>query len=86
MAAGMYHERRTRAAYWDGKNETGEAVASGIYFYTFKAADDFTDNPEDVNPEIVSNDHRIAGTPCVLSTTSLSVPVRRGVPPRLFNC
>ena len=31
--AGMYHNRN-RAAYWDGKNEHGEAVASGVYFYT----------------------------------------------------
>ena len=36
--AGMYHSR-ARAAYWDGKNEAGEAVASGIYFYTFSAGD-----------------------------------------------
>ena len=31
--AGIYHSR-ARAVYWDGKNEAGEAVASGIYFYT----------------------------------------------------
>ncbi|MYA99341.1 hypothetical protein F4X90_06645, partial [Candidatus Poribacteria bacterium] len=31
--AGIY-QTRTRAAYWDGKNEVGESVASGIYFYT----------------------------------------------------
>ena len=31
--AGIYHSR-VRAAYWDGKNEAGETVASGIYFYT----------------------------------------------------
>ena len=31
--AGTYHNR-TRAAYWDGKNELGEPVASGVYFYT----------------------------------------------------
>ena len=31
--AGFY-ESRTRAAYWDGKNQIGEPVASGIYFYT----------------------------------------------------
>ena len=39
QAAGMYHGR-SRAAYWDGKNELGEPVASGIYFYTL-TADDF---------------------------------------------
>ena len=31
--AGMYHHR-SQAAYWDGKNELGESVASGLYFYT----------------------------------------------------
>lgn len=25
---------RTRAAYWDGKNEIGEQVSSGLYYYT----------------------------------------------------
>ncbi len=33
---GLYHHRGS-AAYWDGTNELGEAVASGIYFYTFTA-------------------------------------------------
>ena len=31
--AGIYASR-SRAAYWNGKNETGEPVASGVYFYT----------------------------------------------------
>ena len=31
--AGIY-QQRDRAAYWDGKNEMGEPVASGVYFYT----------------------------------------------------
>ena len=35
---GIY-QNRSRAAYWDGKNEVGEPVASGIYFYTLKAGD-----------------------------------------------
>jgi len=29
--AGIYQER-ARAAYWDGRNEVGEPVASGVYF------------------------------------------------------
>ena len=37
---GLYHQR-SRAAYWDGKNQLGEPVASGVYFYTL-AAGDFT--------------------------------------------
>ena len=38
QAAGIY-ESRTRAVYWDGKNEVGESVASGVYFYTLTAGD-----------------------------------------------
>ena len=36
--AGVY-ESRGRAAYWDGKNQLGEKVASGLYFYTLTAGD-----------------------------------------------
>jgi sugar lactone lactonase YvrE len=36
--AGIYVSR-SRAAYWDGKNEAGEESASGIYFYTITAGD-----------------------------------------------
>ena len=35
---GIY-ESRNRAAYWDGRNELGESVASGVYFYTLTAGD-----------------------------------------------
>ena len=38
QSAGTYQER-SRAAYWDGNNELGEPVASGVYFYTLTAAD-----------------------------------------------
>ena len=33
---GIYQDK-SRAAYWDGKNALGEAVASGVYFYTLTA-------------------------------------------------
>ena len=36
--AGVY-QSRNRAAYWDGRNELGELVASGVYFYTLTAGD-----------------------------------------------
>ncbi len=32
-----YYTSRSRAAYWDGRNHTGERVASGIYFYQLQA-------------------------------------------------
>jgi hypothetical protein len=35
-AAGVYLDRGS-AAYWDGKNEAGESVASGVYFYSIDA-------------------------------------------------
>lgn len=36
--AGIY-QSKGRAAYWDGRNDLGELVASGVYFYTFTAGD-----------------------------------------------
>jgi len=36
--AGSYTNRE-KSAYWDGKNEAGESVSSGIYFYTIHAGD-----------------------------------------------
>ena len=38
LPVGIYHNK-FRAAYWDGRNEFGESVASGIYFYTLTAND-----------------------------------------------
>ena len=38
QSAGLYHQR-SRAAYWNGKNELGEPAASGVYFYTLTAGD-----------------------------------------------
>ena len=32
-----YYTNRSRAAYWDGRNDIGERVASGIYFYQLQA-------------------------------------------------
>ncbi len=37
--AGFYLNRE-KAAYWDGRrDDSGESVASGVYFYTFQAGD-----------------------------------------------
>jgi len=38
QAAGYYTSKST-AAHWDGKNNTGEQVAGGVYFYTLNAGD-----------------------------------------------
>ena len=35
---GMY-QSKSRAAYWDGRNEHNEPVASGLYFYTLMAGE-----------------------------------------------
>ena len=34
-----YYIARAKAAYWDGQNGAGESVASGVYFYQFRAGD-----------------------------------------------
>ena len=34
--AGSYLDKK-KAAYWDGKNQFGQSVSSGLYFYTLKA-------------------------------------------------
>ena len=41
QSAGFY-TTRLKAAYWDGRNENGESVASGVYFYQLQAGD-YTD-------------------------------------------
>ena len=38
QSAGVYQDK-SRAAYWDGRNELGEFVASSVYFYTLKAGE-----------------------------------------------
>ena len=38
QGAGMY-QTRSRAVYWDGRNQLGESVASGLYFYTLTAGE-----------------------------------------------
>ena len=38
QSTGTYFSRQ-RAAYWDGRNDMGESVSSGVYFYTLEAGD-----------------------------------------------
>ena len=33
------YESRSKAIHWDGRNNVGERVASGVYFYTLRAGD-----------------------------------------------
>ena len=41
LDAGTYRDRAD-AAYWDGRNEFGESVASGVYVYELRA-DEFVE-------------------------------------------
>ena len=34
-----YYTDRTKAAYWDGRNNLGESVGSGVYFYQLETGD-----------------------------------------------
>ena len=34
-----YYTDRTKAAYWDGRNNLGEPVGSGVYFYQLQTED-----------------------------------------------
>ena len=34
-----YYASRDKSAYWDGKTDAGETVASGTYFYQINAGD-----------------------------------------------
>jgi hypothetical protein len=36
VPAGVY-QTKTKAAYWNGRNESGELVASGVYFYNLQS-------------------------------------------------
>ena len=38
QSAAVY-ESRSKAIYWDGRNDLGESVASGLYFYTLTTGD-----------------------------------------------
>ncbi len=38
QAAGIY-QSWSRAIYWNGRNQLGEFVASGLYFYTLTAGE-----------------------------------------------
>ena len=37
--AAAFYESRTEAIYWDGRNDFGEGVTSGVYFYRLSAGD-----------------------------------------------
>ena len=38
LTPGAYTDR-SRAAHWDGRNDAGEQVGSGVYFYRIEAGD-----------------------------------------------
>ncbi len=54
-----YHTNRTKAAYWDGRNNLGESVGNGVYFYPVASGfipiyrdGRFFGDAEDGNPKI----------------------------------
>ena len=49
--AGFYRSRG-RAAHWDGRNQIGEKVATGLYFCTFTAGE-FTATGKNANPKVI---------------------------------
>ena len=57
QAAGMYRSR-SRALYWDGRNQSGESVASGLYFYTLRAGE-HTATRKDANKEIANSPYAV---------------------------
>ena len=38
QSSGIY-QHQSRVAYWDGRNEQGELVANGVYFYWLTTGD-----------------------------------------------
>ena len=55
------YENRSRAIYWDGRNQVGEQVASGVYFYHLSAGDYFR-HTEDVDSQVGSSRPRFTIT------------------------
>ena len=51
QAAGIYRSR-SHAAYWDGRNQLGESVASGLYFYTLTATQRIHSDATDADSEV----------------------------------
>ena len=46
------YESRASAIYWDGRNNYGERVASGTYFYHLTAGDDYASDASDGDSEV----------------------------------
>ena len=45
QSTGFYYSRG-RAAYWDGRNDLGQTVASGVYFYQLRAGGFYRSTPD----------------------------------------
>ena len=50
--AGLY-STKSNSGHWDGRNELGETVASGIYFYTFAIAEENQPRPQRLTRRLV---------------------------------
>ena len=51
-----FDENKSRAAYWDGRNDFGERVASGLYLYTLTAGE-FSANEKNADSEVTNGDN-----------------------------
>ena len=50
--AGLY-STKSNAGHWDGRNELGETVASGIYYYTFTISDRGNSHAKEITRRLV---------------------------------
>ena len=56
------YESRAKAIHWNGRNELGEQVASGIYFYHLSAGN-LLRHPQDGHPQVTLLDTPWVGNP-----------------------
>ena len=58
------YERQSKAIYWDGRNEFGDRVGSGVYFYHLSAGELFgyaENGDSEVTARVVHPTYRSAG-------------------------
>ena len=65
---------RSRSAYWDGRNGSGEFVASGVYFYTLSCGY-FQGDAQDANRKVgvIGITFLVGGAGCIAPRFFVSV-------------